>query len=293
MKLSIIIVNWQTKDLLKKCLESIFYYGKNIDYEIIVIDNASTDGSQGTIKQFSNLAIKPFKFILNNQNLGFAKAVNQGIRISEGNFILLLNPDTEIKENTLNKMIEFMETHRKAGIAGGKILNPDGTVQLSVRKFPELISQIIVLLKLHHFLKDFSPVKKYFVLDFDYSKTQEVDQLMGSFFMIRKKLLDEIGLFDERLFIWFEEVDFCKRAKNKDWQIFYYPEAEIIHQKAASFSQVLPFKNQWQFNKSLLYYFKKHHSFLAYFILLIIFPFSLLLALITSIFPLVRKFKKL
>ncbi len=290
MDLSIIIVNWQTKNLLKKCLESIFRYGKNVDYELIIIDNNSTDSSKEFLLGFTH---DKSSVILNNQNNGFAKAVNQGIRLANGRYILLLNPDIEIKENTLRKMIDFMEENPKVGIVGGKILNPDGSIQLSVRKFPDLISQIFVLLKLHHFFKNFLPIKRYFALDFDYRKTQEVEQVMGSFFMIRKKVIDEVGQFDENFFLWFEEVDFCKRVKNKGWQIFYYPETEVIHQKAGSFSQVSPFKNQWQFNKSLLYYFKKNHSFLSYLILLIISPFSLILSAIVSIFPLIRKFKKL
>lgn len=305
MKLSIIIVNWNTKDLLKRCIESIFYYGKNIDYEIIVIDNASKDSSQEFLSQYKNrktysnvlenIRIDDFRFeiVLNDQNLGFARAVNQGIKLSEGQYILLLNPDAEIKEKTLEKMIEFMENYSDYGIVGGKILNPNGSLQLSVRRFPDFFSQFLILLKLHQFFTYFPPIRKYFALDFDYSKTAEIDQAMGSFFMIRRKLIDEIDLFDEKFFVWFEEVDFCKRAKNAGWKIYYYPEAEIIHHGAPSFSQILSLKNQWQFNKSLLYYFKKHHSFLSYLALLMIFPLSLFLALITSVFPSLRKFKKL
>jgi len=292
MELSIIIVNWNTKDLLKKCLESIFRYEKNVNHELIVIDNASTDGSSEMI---SELKIKnqKLKVILNEKNLGFAKAVNQGIKLSEGKYILLLNPDTEIRENTLKKMIRFMEEHFRVGICGGKILNPDGSIQPSVRRFPSLMSQIFVLLKCHHFLKNFLPIKKYFSLDFDYSKTQEVEQVMGAFFMMRRELIAEIGLFDENFFLWFEEVDFCRRAKTAGWQIYYFSEAEVIHQRAASFRQVLPLKNQWQFNKSLLYYFKKHHSFFSYIVLLFFQPLSLFLSFITSIFPLIRRLKKL
>ena len=292
MGLSIIIVNWNTKDLLKKCLESILRYGGTVDYELIVVDNGSTDGSPGLLRELK-IKNEKLKIILNEKNVGFARAVNQGIAKTISNYILLLNPDTEIKENTLEKMINFMEENQECGILGGKILNLDGSIQSSVRKFPNLLSQIFVLLKLHHFLRNLSPIKKYFALDFDYSKTQEVDQIMGSFFMIKKEVIDRIGLFDEKFFLWFEEVDFCKRAKDAGWKIYYYPEAEIIHQKAASFSQVLPIKNQWQFNKSLLYYFRKHHSFFSWFVLLALQPLSLLLTLVVSLFPKIKKFKKL
>ncbi|MCX7779138.1 MAG: glycosyltransferase family 2 protein [Patescibacteria group bacterium] len=295
MKLSIIIVNWQTKNFLEKCLKSIQSYGKNysenIDFETIVIDNNSNDESRKFLSEFK-IQNSKFKIILNHKNLGFARAVNRGIKLSKGEYILLLNPDTEIKENTF-KILEFMESHLKIGVCGGKILNSDGTLQNSVRKFPNLVSQIFVLLKIHHFFRNFKPIRNYFALDFDYSKTQEVDQVMGSFFMVRKKLIEEIGFFDEKFFLWFEEVDFCRRAKKAGWQIYYYPEAEIIHQKATSFSQVSPFKNQWQFNQSLLYYFKKHHSFFSWFILLLLQPISLLLSLIVSFLPGIKKLKKL
>jgi len=292
MKLSIIIVNWNTKDFLKKCLDSILLCKKDFDYEIIIVDNSSTDQSQKIIENYK-LKAENLKTILNEKNLGFAKAVNQGIKLSKGEYILILNPDTTLKEDTLEKIVDFMEKNQSCGILGGKILNPDGTIQLSVRKFPNLCSQVLILLKIHHFLLKIRCLRNYFALDFDYSKTQEVDQVMGSFFLIRSKVIKEIGLFDEKFFLWFEEVDFCKRAKNKGWKIYYYPQAEIFHQKAGSFSQVFPLKNQWRFNKSLLYYFKKHHSFLAWLILVFLQPISLILSLIISLLPFLKKLKKL
>ncbi len=293
MELSIIIVNWNTDDLLKRCLESIFRYGKSIDYEIIIIDNNSNDRSQEIIEQLNNPVNSKLRAIFNKQNLGFAKAVNQGIRVANGNYILLLNPDTELEENTLKNIIEWMGKTPHCGVCGGKILNPDSTMQPSVRRFPDLFSQSLVLLKIHQFLIKISPLKKYFALNFDYSKSQEVDQVMGAFFMIKKEVIDQIGFFDENFFLWFEEVDFCKRAKETGWKIYYYPGAEIIHRGGASFSQVLSIKNQWQFNKSLLYYFKKHHCFLSYLTLLIISPISLFFSLVVFLLPIIKKIKRI
>ena len=151
---------------------------------------------------------------------------------------------------------------------------------------------IIILLKVHQIFPNLPAIKRYFAVDFDYQKTQIVDQVMGAFFLIRKKLLDKIGLFDEKFYLWFEEVDFCLRAKKNGWLIYYYSQAEIIHQKAASFSQILPFKNQWQFNKSLLYYFRKNHSFLSWLILIFFIPLNLFLSSVVSFFPSLKKIKK-
>jgi len=224
------------------------------------------------------------KLIANKENRGFAAANNQGIKKSQGEFILLLNPDTEILDNTLEKMVNFMHQHRDAGVAGCKLLNLDQTPQPSVRRFPSLWSQIIILSKLHHlFLK---LISYYLALDLDYSKTQGVDQLMGAFFMIRRKVIEQIGLLDENFYIWFEEVDFCKRVKSKGWRIYYTPQAEIIHHQGQSFKQVLSFEKQKIFNKSLRYYFKKHHSFFAYLIISMISPISLFL---TYFVQLIRK----
>jgi len=290
-KLSIIIVSWNTQELLKKCLETILNYGKNIDYQLIIVDNNSKDKSQELLSKLMilNNKIEP---IFNKKNFGFAKAVNQGLKRSRSEYILLLNPDTQIKSDTLGKSIEFMEQNQHCGVMGGKILNFDGSIQPSVRKFPSLWSQLFILLKVHQFLKPNS-IKDYFAFNFDYNKVQQVDQVMGAFFLIRKKILEIVGYFDERFFIWFEEVDFCRRAQNANWLIFYNPEAEILHVGGASFSQKTSFKNQWQFNKSLLYYFRKHHGFLIYCVLLFFTPLNLLLAVVTSFLPFLRKFKKI
>lgn len=290
MKLSIIIVNWNTEKLLKKCLESIFLYADKIDYQLIVIDNNSKDKSRELLSKLKILNDN-LEIVLSKTNLGFARAVNVGLKKSKGQYILLLNPDTQIKETTIEASIKFMDEHPHGGIMGGKILNLDGSIQPSVRRFPTFLSQFFILLKLHHFFKN-SSIRKYFSSDFDYSKMQEVDQVMGAFFLIRRSVLETVGYFDERFFLWFEEVDFCRRVKNNGWQIFYNPRAEIIHLGGASFSQKIPIKNQWQFNKSLLYYFKKHGNYLVYYLLGLMTLVSLALALMISVLPIFKKIKK-
>jgi GT2 family glycosyltransferase len=150
-QLSIIVVNWNTEELLKKCLESIFLYADKIDYQLIVIDNNSKDKSKELLSKLKILN-NNLEIVLSKANLGFARAVNVGLKKSKGQYILLLNPDTQIKETTFEESIKFMDEHPHGGIMGGKILNLDGSIQPSVRRFPTFLSQFIILLKLHHLI---------------------------------------------------------------------------------------------------------------------------------------------
>jgi len=294
MTLSIIIVNWNTRELLKKCIDSIIKNAPNFDFEIIIVDNASTDGSQNMIDTIQDSFEKPIrdriKEILNQNNLGFAKANNQAIKKAKGDYILLLNPDTEIINNTLEKTVDYIKKHEEIGILGCKLLNPDRTTQPSVRKFPTLGSQLIILLKLHNLFPSF--VSKYYMTDFDYSRSQIVDQVMGAYFLTTKKVLEKIGDLDEKYWIWFEEVDFCKKAKLAGFDTFYFADAEIIHIKAQAFNQVLGIKKQVYLNNSMIHYFKKYHSIFSVFILILFFPISLLLAIIVDIIKKIIPVKK-
>ena len=291
MTLSIIIVNWNVKPLLERCLSSIFLYGKNLDYEVLVVDNNSIDGSKEYLKDLSKKK-QGLRVILNKKNLGFAVANNQAIKISKGEFILFLNPDAEVGGGTLQKMVYFMEKNSDCGIAGCQIIGIDGKIQLSVRAFPAFISQILIFLKLPHLFPNLPSLKKYFLYFFDYSKEQEVDQLMGAFLMTRQEMLQEIGLFDENFFIWFEEVDLCLRAKEANWQVIYTPRTKILHHGGQSFKQVLSLSKQKIFNQSVIYYFKKHHPAYQSFILKILNPISLFLAYLTDKFISHGNFKR-
>lgn len=277
---SIIIINWNVREFLQKCLLSIYRETKNSSFEVLVIDNASSDGS-GEMVQALNLP--HLTLIRNNENRGFAAAVNQGLQQARGEYFLLLNPDTEFQSGTLDKLAVFLKENPRYCVAGCQLLNPDGTVQPSVRGFPTLLDQIQILCKLHHLYLS-SSLRRYFALDFDYQKTQEVDQIMGAFFGIKRAVLEQIGFFDEKFYLWFEEVDFCQRAKKAGWPVVYAPIAQVIHYSGQSFRQLLPISRQWQFNQSMLHYFKKHHSFFAYFLLLLMQPLSLFLAFLVQIF---------
>lgn len=291
MDLSIIIVNWKVRDLLEKCLRSIFEQTKDISFEVFVVDNNSGDGSVEMVRenfltnaQTNASGCHNLNLVVSPKNLGFAKGNNLAIKKAHGRYILLLNPDTEILENALGKMVRFMDTHQECGIAGCKLLNPDLTLQPSVRTFPTFASQVFILLKFHHLFPHSKTMYKYLVQDFDYEKMQEVDQVMGAFMIIRRKVIDKIGLLDENFWIWFEEVDFCKRAKDAGFKIFYVPEAKIVHHFGQSFKQVLNVKKQKIFNQSLSYYFKKHGTIGEWFTIQLLRPISLVLAWLVQFF---------
>jgi len=254
VKLSIIIVSWNVKKLLHTCLDSIKKQQGKLSLEIIVVDNGSHDGTVEMIKEhFPNIELIP-----NTTNLGFAAANNQGILKSRGQYILLLNPDTEIIRDALNKTVDFMERGARVGVMGCKHLNPDWTLQPSVRRFPTAGVIALIITKVAKIMPNASSLYNYLARNFDYKLTQPVDQVAGSFFMIRRQVIDEVGLFDENFFLWFEEVDFCKRTHKAGWEVWYDSGAEIIHHGGKSFDQQLTVNKQKQFFKSAWYYFQKH-----------------------------------
>ena len=280
MDLSIVIVSWKVKKLLEECLNSIFNQTKEITYEVWVVDNFSQDGTVEMVKE----KFPQVHLIANPKNLGFAKANNQAIRLAKGKFILLLNPDTKILDNALEKIVHFMEENPNCGVVGGKLLNPDGSLQPSVRRFPRFLDQALILLKIHHFLPNLPPLRAYLAKNFDYDKKQEVDQIMGAFFLIRREVIEEVGLLDENFWIWFEEVDYCQRVKKAGKKVCYCPQAKIIHYFGQSFKQRLSLDKQRIYNRSLSYYFKKHHSFINYLLINLLRPLSLFLAALTQMF---------
>ncbi len=258
LPISVIIVSWNVKDKLRLCLKSLL--AEEVQ-EIIVVDNNSADGSPQIVRQEFPQVILLAKEI----NFGFAAAVNQGIIRSTQEIILLLNPDTEVKPGALKLAILFFKEHQKAGIVGGRLFNSNGSIQKSVRRQPTLFSQVVVLLKLGYLLPRL--LNNYLAQDFDYEKIQIVEQVSGAYFFINRKLIKDIGVMDENFFLWFEEVDYCKRAQDTDWEIWYVPEVTATHIAGASFRQLSHTKRQLIFNHSVSYFFRKHHSILTWLII--------------------------
>lgn len=252
--LSIIIINYKTPDLTVACLESIRKYVKNINYEVILIDNNSQDGS---VNKFKKLQYKNFdlKVICNSENLGFAKANNQGIKISKAKYILLLNSDTEFTFSFLDKMINYMDDNEDIGISTCALLNKDKTYQVSGGYFPNLANvftwmTIQDLPLIDKLVKPFHPKKAF-------TKKHQLDWVTGAFFLIRSEVIKEVGLLDEDYFMYTEEVDFCFRVKKAGWKVLLLPKWSIIHYGGASSVREFAILQE---TKGVKLFFKKHYS---------------------------------
>jgi GT2 family glycosyltransferase len=272
MQLSIVIVNWNTGELLKKCLDSIYQYTQNLTFEVFVVDNNSTDNSLELINsQLPNLII-----FRNQKNFGFASANNQALKQAGGEYLLLLNPDTELTENSFSIMLDFFAKHSDCGVLGCRLLNSDNSLQPSCRADPTLLSQILILTKIHNLLPNLKPIKRYSMADFNYAEIREVDEVMGACLMIRRETLEQVGLLDERFWLLFDEVDYCYRVKLAGWKIYFTPQTSLVHHRAVSFSHQKMFLKQKTYNASLLKFFKKHYPIWQWFILGLFQPISYL-----------------
>ncbi len=242
MNLSIIIVSFNTKELLRRCLESIKKLKtENWKLETIVVDNGSTDGSVEAMEA----RYKDIKILRNEENLGFAKANNQGIKTAEGEFILLLNPDTEVKPDVLEELIKFVQNHPKAGVVGARLLNPDGSIQPSVYHFPTIWRAIR-----EFWLGRKGEYDKYAPLE---KKTIEVEAVTGAAMLISRATIEKIGILDERYFMYFEDLDFCRRAREAGLKIYYLPSAEVIHHHGKSAALVGSQAYKWLCQSSKIY----------------------------------------
>ncbi len=231
MDLSIIIVNYNVKEFLQNLLHSIIKSAEGISYEIIIVDNASNDGSV----EFIGEKFPQINLIANSTNLGFGKANNQALALAKGKYLLLLNPDTLLREDTLQKMINFFETTPDAGIAGCKILNPDGTLQLACRRsFPGPWTSFCKVTGLSSLFSRSRIFARYNLTYLDENQTYEVDAISGSFMMIRKEVYEKIGGFDEQFFMYGEDLDLCYRIQKSGYKVYYVHTTQIIHYKGES-----------------------------------------------------------
>lgn len=271
MDLSIVIVSWNVREKLRENLRAIYKSAGDFSFEIIIVDNNSKDKTAEMIKKDFPQA----SLIINKENLGFSKANNQAFKIAKGDFILMLNPDMLVRADTLKNILGWMKANPQAGIASCKLINDKGEVIKHVRRFPRLSDQLAIILKLPHFFPNL--LKKYIREDFNYEKEARVDSVRGGFMLIRKDVIEKIGMLDERFFIWFEEVDFCKRLKNSGGEVWYTPVATCVDYIGQSFKRVETMKKQLYFRDSMLKYFKKWHPAWQYRVLQIAWLFGLII----------------
>jgi len=256
MDLSIVIVSWKVREKLSANLNALFNSQGDFKYEVFVVDNNSGDGSVEMIKKEFPLV----KVIANSDNRGFAAANNQALKDCGGKYLLLLNPDMQLQPNTLARMVAWMDNNPQATVGGCKLIKEKGEIIKHVRRFPKLIDQLMITLKLPHIFPRI--VNKYLYSDFDYSRAAKVDSIRGAFFMINREAYQRISnqnipLLDERYFIWFEEVDFCREVYRLGGEVWYTPAAECVDYIGQSFAQVRRGQAQKYFSDSMIKYFRK------------------------------------
>ncbi|MFA5104264.1 MAG: glycosyltransferase family 2 protein [Candidatus Margulisiibacteriota bacterium] len=288
MKLSICIVSWNTKDLLRKCLASIYKYAPKCEFEVFVADNNSPDGTPDMIeKEFPQVVL-----IKNKENLGFAAANNQEFERAKGEYLLILNPDTEVFEGSFDILIDFLDKNKDAGMVAPKLLNSDGSLQRSCMGFPTLGALAMRQLFIEALIP-FNPFsEKYLMSGFKYDKTAEVDQPMGACLLVRKEIIDKIGPFDSGYYMFFDEVDLCFRVKKAGWKIFFIPASSVMHHGGTAVKKWSPFRLSRVWTASRNHFFKKHYGKRALWILYFIdvLRVVIILLLLFGIYRLVRIF---
>ncbi len=225
--LSFIMVNWNTKGLILEALRSIVNTVHGYEYEIFVVDNGSEDGSAEAIRK----SFPQVHLILNDRNLGFARAVNQALVQAAGSYIVLLNSDARLMERAVQILVAFMEKDTDVGIAGGQLMNEDGSRQNSIAPFPSLATELLN----KRLLRILSP-HRYPGKERDYPFPIDVDSLVGACIIVRRQALEEVGALDEGYFFFMEETDWCFRMREKGWRVCFVPEARIVHLQGASAS---------------------------------------------------------
>lgn len=223
--------------------------------EILVLDNASRDGSEQMVQaEFPEVCL-----IASERNIGYAAGNNLLLQRSEGEYLLLLNPDTEATAGALDTALQFMQAHPEAAALGAKLVHPDGRVQASVRSFPEPAAVMWEYLGLARLFPRSHRFGAYRMTWFYYDQIAEVDQPMGTFLMLSRRALQQVGLMDEQFPIFFNEVDWCYRAKQRGWKIYFHPEVVVVHHGGASTRQVRP-QMTWESHRSLQKFYQKHYQ---------------------------------
>ena len=247
--ISAIIINWNTKDILQNCLDSIYQTVDNLSCEVIVVDNASSDGSTKMLEE----RYPQVKKIYNQVNRGFGAANNQAFAVMKGKYALLLNSDAILTPGTVNKLYSFAKMHPRAAIVCGQLLNADGSKQNSVAAFPALLSLLINASLLEYIFPRWFPSKRY-----EHKKPIEVDSAIGACMLINKKALDEAGFFDERYFFFFEETDLAYALSCKGWSVYHVPDAFIYHLQGQSIGHNIG--SRIEFYRSRYQFLRKWHS---------------------------------
>lgn len=259
MDVSVVILSWNDKCYLQECLQSLISTTKSHRLEIIVVSNASTDGTPEMVA-----ALFPqVKLIRNQENVGFAKGNNIGVKASQGKYVCLLNSDIKILDGCLDALVDYLEQHPRVGMIGPKILNGDLTHQSSCRQFPTLWNNLCEATGLARAFRESRWLSGEHMFYFRGDLLMEVEVLVGCFWVIRRAALDEFGLLDEGFFMFAEDLDWCKRCQEAGWRVVFYPGSQAIHYRGGSSTKRDPLWLALTQQQSILRYWHKHHGSLG------------------------------
>jgi GT2 family glycosyltransferase len=255
MDLSTVLVSYRSQDVLPASLRALATETEGRAAEVVVVDNASPDGTVPALER----EFPAVRLIQNRDNLGYARAVNQGIAATTGEFVLVMNPDCELRRGAVGALIEHLRRHPAAGVAGPKILNPDGSLEYSARSFPDPLT---FLFNRYSLLTRLFPnnrfSRRYLLTDWDHATMREVDWVSGACMMVRRAAIDRVGAMDEAFFMFNEDVDWCRRMKLAGWSVAYVPDAVAVHHIGASRKKVAP-RVIVERHRGMIRYFHKHH----------------------------------
>ncbi len=267
--ISFIIVSWNVRELLKRALQAILDDTRDVKIEIIVVDNASRDGTVEMLRsEFIWANFPNVRVIANDENVGFTRANNQALEIAQGRFLFLINPDTEIERGATRALIEYMDApaNARVGIVGPQLYYADGSLQSSRRRFPKFSTALFESTKFEQWFPRNRQIAEYRLQNTDDNAIQDVDWVVGAAMFVRRAVYEQIGGLDERFFMYSEELDWCLRAKTArdarneaGWRVVYFPNARVLHHEAKSSDQVRA-QRDIHFHSSKVRYFKKHHG---------------------------------
>jgi N-acetylglucosaminyl-diphospho-decaprenol L-rhamnosyltransferase len=256
LDLSVVIVNWNTKDLLRGCLTSLYDSEGDFSFETVVVDNCSSDGSAEMVRE----EFPQVHLIESEINGGYAYANNQGLRCFHARYYLLLNPDTVLPPDALRRMLEFLDNHPEVGIAGPKLVMADGELDMACRRsFPTPENSFYKLFGLSRFFPNSERFGRYNLTYLDPDQVAEVDSVVGAFMMVRREVVEEVGCLDEQYFMYAEDLDWALRAKRAGWKVYYYPEVTVLHYKRQS-SQQNKDRSNYEFWRAMYIFYRKHYA---------------------------------
>jgi GT2 family glycosyltransferase/lipopolysaccharide/colanic/teichoic acid biosynthesis glycosyltransferase len=247
---SVVIVSYNSRDTIGQCLTSL---GSPAVAEIVVVDNASSDGTPDLVRE----RFPGVRVVANSENGGYAKGVNQGIRLSTGRYVLILNPDITVEDGAVETLARFMDEHPDAGIGASRLVNPDGTLQYSCRRFYTFLTLLLRRTPLGRLFRNSSAIADYLMLDYDHEESRPVDWVIGACMMARREALGDIGLMDERFFLYFEDVDWCYRARQGGWRVYYVPGSVMRHRHVRASARLRPSRHVLAHALSLFHFYEK------------------------------------